>query len=82
VCHGRLGDYGDNHKRAACLRELPLESAIPKSAAFDDAYVLREYSCPSCGTAFAVDVTRRDEPTEDESRFGASAADIAGAVRQ
>ena len=82
VCHGRLGDYGDNHKRAACLRELPLESAIPKSAAFDDAYVLREYSCPSCGTAFAVDVTRRDEPTEDESRFGAPAADIADPVRR
>lgn len=82
VCHGRLGDYGDNHKRAACLRELPLESAIPKSAAFDDAYALREYSCPSCGTAFAVDVTRRDEPTEDESRFGAPAADIADPVRR
>ncbi|MDX6723835.1 MAG: hypothetical protein QOD73_2239 [Solirubrobacteraceae bacterium] len=69
VCGHGFGDYGDDHKRAALVRELTLTAGNPHNDHCDPDYVLREYCCPGCGTAIAVDVQHRDEPMTDESRF-------------
>jgi hypothetical protein len=37
-----------------------------------DEIVLREFCCPGCGTAVAMDVQLREERVLDESRFGAA----------
>jgi hypothetical protein len=72
VCRQRLGGYEDDHKRACSLRELPITAHSELNAlGLVDAFVLREFSCPRCGTAVAVDVQRRDEPVLDESRLRA-----------
>ena len=53
------------------MSELPLTAASPLNAhCMGDRYVLREYSCPGCGTAYAVDVQPRDAPALPESRLG------------
>ena len=54
------------------MRELPLDAGMPSNAECDQDYVLREYSCPGCGTALVVDVQKRDEPISDELRFTGS----------
>jgi len=68
-CHRRLGGYGDDVKRAALLRELPVRTIAPNNRRCRDDFVLREYACPGCGTAFAADVQRRDEAPLEGSRF-------------
>ena len=68
-CHYRFGDYGHDHKRSALMRELPLTDATPHNDLCVPEYVLREFCCPGCGTALAMDVQHRDEPVLDESRF-------------
>ena len=68
-CAYRFGDYGHDHKRSALMRELPLTAASPHNDLCLPEFVLREYSCPGCGTALAMDVQHRDEPVLDESRF-------------
>jgi N-methylhydantoinase B len=73
VCRHRLCGYDEDHKRVALMRELPLSAAGPHNDLCLTEYVLREFSCPSCATAFAVDVQHRDEPILDESRTVASA---------
>jgi N-methylhydantoinase B/oxoprolinase/acetone carboxylase alpha subunit len=67
VCHHRFGDYTHDHKRAALLRELPLTAVTPHNALCMPEFVLREYSCPGCGTAIAMDVQHRDEELLAES---------------
>jgi N-methylhydantoinase B len=67
VCHRDLGAYGDDHKRAAVLRERPVRTAGPHNGLCSDDYVLREYACPGCGTLVAVDVQDRAEPPLDET---------------
>jgi hypothetical protein len=40
--------------------------------------VAREYSCPGCGTAVALDIQDRDEPFIEESRFFSADEGAAG----
>jgi N-methylhydantoinase B len=68
VCRRRLCAQTEDHKRFGLMRELPLSAASPHNNLCSDEYVLREFSCPGCATAFAVDVQQRDEPILDESR--------------
>jgi N-methylhydantoinase B len=71
-CHRRLCGYGEDHKRAVGMRELPITAASPLNhLGMVGAFVLREYSCPGCGTAVAVDVQRTEEDGLDESTFRA-----------
>ena len=69
VCHYRFGDYGDDHKRAAVVRELPLNGVSPVNRLCGDEFVLREFYCPGCATLVACDVQKRDDPILDESRL-------------
>jgi hypothetical protein len=69
VCHYRYGPYGHDHKRSALMRELPLTAVSPRNGRCLERFVAREYSCPGCGTAVAVDIQDRDEPFIEESRF-------------
>jgi N-methylhydantoinase B len=74
VCHHRFGDYGTDYKRASLMRELPITYTSPLNArGLVDRIVLREFCCPGCGTAVAVDVQLRDEPVLDESSLTGSA---------
>jgi N-methylhydantoinase B len=70
VCRHRFCAYDADHKRACSVRELPITAHSELNAlGMVDAFVLREFSCPGCGTAVAVDVQRREEPILDESRL-------------
>ena len=71
VCQYELSGYEADWKPACLMRELPLDTAMASNAACDPAYVFREYCCPGCGTAVAVDVQERSEPIMDELRLGA-----------
>ena len=82
LCHYRFGAYGDDHKRAALMRELPLTATSPRNDLTLDEFVLREFYCPGCATSIAVDVQRRDEEILDESSLVAPAPDRAVPHRQ
>jgi N-methylhydantoinase B len=70
-CHHRLGDYGDDPKEGTLLRRLPITATSPlNSTGRVEEIELREFVCPGCGTALAVDVQRRDEPLLPEARLG------------
>ncbi len=70
VCSHRLSGYHDDYKRGTLMRELPITSASPLNALGDeDGFVLREFACPGCATAVAVDVQRREEPVLPEATF-------------
>jgi N-methylhydantoinase B len=73
VCNYRFGSYEEDHKRAALRRELPLTTTSRHNHLTLPEFVLREYSCPGCGTSIAVDVQRTDEPVLDESSLVAPA---------
>jgi N-methylhydantoinase B len=74
LCHYRFGAYGDDHKRAATMRELPLTTTSARNHLTLPEFVLREFSCPGCATSLAVDVQRTDEEIVDESSLVAPAA--------
>jgi acetone carboxylase gamma subunit len=79
VCEQDLGGYGDDYKQATLVRELPLTAVNPGNALCRlDEFVAREFCCPGCGTAVALDIQRPGEPVQDESRFVASALGEAG----
>jgi acetone carboxylase gamma subunit len=78
VCRRRLCAQTEDHKRVALMRELPLSAAGPHNDLCSDEYVLREFSCPGCATAFAVDVQHRDEAILDESRTAPESAGGSG----
>jgi N-methylhydantoinase B len=69
-CHHRFGDYDCDYKAASLLRELPLTalSALNATGLIDDV-VLREFCCPGCGTAVAMDVQQRSDALIEESRL-------------
>ena len=69
VCHYRFGGYGDDHKRGAVMRELPLTAVSPHNVLCMPEFKVREFYCPGCGTAVAGDIQRSDEPILDESTF-------------
>jgi acetone carboxylase gamma subunit len=75
LCHYRFGDYEQDHKRAALVRELPLTAVSPHNRLCLPEYVLREFYCPGCATLLAADVQHRDEPILDESQLAAPGAD-------
>jgi N-methylhydantoinase B len=66
-CHYRFGAYEHDHKRSALMRELPLTAISPHNGLCLERFVAREFCCPGCGTAVAMDVQDRDEPILDES---------------
>jgi N-methylhydantoinase B len=70
-CHHRFGAYDEDHKQGTLMRELPITatSALNETGRVDE-IVLREFACPGCGTAVAMDVQLRDEPVLAESSFG------------
>jgi N-methylhydantoinase B/oxoprolinase/acetone carboxylase alpha subunit len=71
VCRQRLSAYDEEYKRGTLMRELPITHASPlNERGLVDEFVLREFCCPGCGTALAVNVQRSEEPVWDEARFG------------
>ena len=71
VCSETLSLYGQDYKRGATMRELPITAMSPLNghSTLDD-IVLREFLCPGCGTSIAVDVQRSAEAILNEARFG------------
>lgn len=67
VCHYRFGPYEHDHKRSARVREIPLVTLNRHNGGCLPEYVAREFCCPGCGTALAVDVQHADEPPLAES---------------
>jgi acetone carboxylase gamma subunit len=71
LCHHAFGGYDEDYKRSALVRELPLTDSSPMNRrCLLDRFVLREFVCPGCGTAVAVDVQLQDAPIRDECRLG------------
>jgi N-methylhydantoinase B len=66
VCHHDLGEYSANPKLAAVMGEQALATINPHNGRCLEGYLLREYYCPGCATAFAADVVAREEPMLDE----------------
>lgn len=73
VCHYNYGPYEHDHKRSAVMRERPLTAITPHNDRCRPEFKLREFYCPGCGTAVAVDVQRSDEPILDETRLAVAA---------
>jgi N-methylhydantoinase B len=69
ICHYRFGAYGEDHKRAAVVRDLPLNGVSAVNRLCGEEFVLREFCCPGCATLVACDVQKRDDPILDESRL-------------
>jgi N-methylhydantoinase B len=69
ICHHRFGPYDHDHKRSAVMRERPLTAVSPHNDLCLPELVLREFYCPGCATAIAVDVQRTEEPILDEVRL-------------
>jgi acetone carboxylase gamma subunit len=69
-CSHQLAEYHGDYKREAAMRELPITALSPLNAGgLIDEVVLREFLCPGCGTALAIDVQLRDEAICDEAIF-------------
>jgi len=73
VCGYALGPYDADQRRIGVVRELPLAALGERFARCDPRLVLRERSCPGCGTAFQVDVQTRGEPPLEGNRLGRAA---------
>jgi len=75
VCQARLGEYTDDYKAGTLVRELPITelSRLNEWAPATDV-LAREFCCPGCGTAVAVDIQRAGEPLLEECIFMASRA--------
>jgi acetone carboxylase gamma subunit len=69
LCHHRFGPYREDHKRAATMRELPLTALTAQNHLCLEEMVAREFSCPGCGTAVAIDIQDRSGPILEESMF-------------
>jgi N-methylhydantoinase B len=62
ACGAALGGYDADQRSLGVDRERPLGVLGDRFAACDAEYVLREQSCPGCGTLFGVDVQQRGDP--------------------
>jgi N-methylhydantoinase B len=71
LCATRFGGYGDDYKAGTVMRELAIAdlSALNAVAPPTD-LVVREFYCPGCGTAVALDVQRAGQGLLEECRFG------------
>jgi N-methylhydantoinase B len=76
LCHHRFGPYDADHKHGSLMRERPLTAISSLNALCSERFVAREFCCPGCGTAVAMDIQERDEPILDECRFVAPAATV------
>ena len=68
------------------MRERPLSALGERFAGCRPEYVLRERSCPGCGTTFAVDVQASGDPPLEGARlrggsFCAARADVDATLR-
>lgn len=69
ICGYRLCGYHEDFGAAAAVRELPFSATVPGNRHCRSDYVMREYSCPGCGTAVATDVLRVGDQPLVESHF-------------
>jgi N-methylhydantoinase B len=69
VCGCALGAYDADQRTIGVMRELPLSVLGERFARCDPDFVLRERSCPGCGTAFGVDVQAAGEPPLEGARL-------------
>ncbi len=69
VCGHRFCGYEEDFAAASVVRELPFTATVPGSAHCRSDYVMREHSCPGCGTSVATDVQHVGEPALVESGF-------------
>jgi N-methylhydantoinase B len=69
-CHTRLSAYDEDYRSGALARERSFSELcrLNEVAPATD-LVAREYCCPGCGTALAVDIQRAGEPPLAECRF-------------
>lgn len=73
VCQHDLGAYEQDYKQATVMRERSITTSSPlNQLGMTTEIVLREFYCPGCATAIAVDVQRVGEPVLPEACFGAS----------
>jgi N-methylhydantoinase B len=78
-CHTRFGAYDEDYKAGALVRELPFhELSALNDVAPDVGLAAREYCCPGCGTALALDIQAPGEPPLAECAFGSAEAVPAG----
>ncbi|HEY1597915.1 MAG TPA: hydantoinase B/oxoprolinase family protein [Thermoleophilaceae bacterium] len=71
VCRTRLSAYGEDYKAGAAMRErsfTELNELNDVAPATD--LVAREFYCPGCGTALALDIQRAGEGLLPECTFG------------
>jgi N-methylhydantoinase B/oxoprolinase/acetone carboxylase alpha subunit len=62
-CEERLAGYGEDYKLGCYVRELSLSELSPLNARGDDGrMVARQFVCPGCGTAVALDIQEREKP--------------------
>lgn len=74
-CQTRFGGYEDDYKAGTAVRELAFTELSRLNAVAPEVGLLaREYCCPGCGTALALDVQAPDEPPLAECAFGVAAA--------
>jgi N-methylhydantoinase B len=66
VCDEYLGSGAGDYKAHAVVHELRCADVSPANADCSEAYVIRQFSCPGCGTALATDVQERGEGTLPE----------------
>jgi N-methylhydantoinase B len=75
VCATRLGGYEDDYKAATLWREVPFSALSELNAVAPETSLrAREYCCPGCGTALAVDIGATGEPPLAECAFGSAEA--------
>jgi N-methylhydantoinase B len=70
VCHARLGAYGEDYKAGTVMRELHIaDLGALNAVAPPTDLVVREFYCPGCGTAVALDIQPAGEPWLAECTF-------------
>jgi N-methylhydantoinase B len=73
-CHQGLGPVDGNYKDGAARLQrepqeiFPSQYLDPKQFC-DDAFVMRQYLCPSCGVGLAVELCRPDDPAVVDVRL-------------
>jgi N-methylhydantoinase B len=63
VCHTRFGAYGEDYKAGTVMCELRIaDLGALNAVAPPTDLVVREFYCPGCGTAVALDIQAAGEP--------------------
>jgi N-methylhydantoinase B/oxoprolinase/acetone carboxylase alpha subunit len=70
VCGQKLSAYDEDPRSGSVVRELPIYAVSPQNHLGDEErFILREYSCPACGTAIGMDVQLTSEPLLPDGHF-------------